>query len=357
MLNFAMGPVQSNEKVRALGAEQVPYFRTAEFSSVMQENECLMKKLAKAQSKARAVFLTASGTGAMEAVVMNVLTEQDKVLIVNGGSFGQRFVDLCRMHRIPFTEIKLAFGQTLTAELLTPYEAAGYTGFLVNLHETSTGVYYNADMISGFCKRNGLFLIVDAISTFLADSFNMDALGVDVMITSSQKVLACPPGISILVLGTSALNRIKNHPVQSMYFDLRNALENGERGQTPFTPAVGILLQINARLKEIDMTGGADGEVRRIAALAADFRYRISKLPVEIASPCLSNAMTPLHPLNVSANHVFQILKEQYDIWVCPNGGELSERIFRVGHIGALTVDDNTVLLDALRDMCNRKLL
>ncbi len=357
MLNFAMGPVQSGEEVRAIGAGQIPYFRTPEFSSVMLENECLMKKLAKAGPDARTVFLTASGTAAMEAAVMNVFTERDKVLVVNGGSFGQRFADLCRIHSIPFAEIKLSFGELLTAEHLALYEDAGYTGFLVNLHETSTGVYYDADLISTFCKRNGLFLVVDAISTFLADPFDMGELGADLMITSSQKVLACPPGISILVLAPSALNRIKSHPVQSMYFDLQNALRNGERGQTPFTPAVGILLQINARLREIDLAGGADSEISRIAALAVDFRRRIADLPVAITSPCLSNAMTPLHPLNVPADRVVQVLKEQYGIWACPNGGELCKEIFRVGHIGALTLDDNMILLDALHDMMSKNLL
>ena len=357
MLNFAMGPVQSGEAVRAVGAEQIPYFRTAEFSAVMLENERLIKKLAKAPQGARAVFLTASGTAAMEAAVMNVFTEQDKVLVVNGGSFGQRFADLCRIHQVPLTEIRLRAGEPLTAEHLAPFENAGYTGFLVNLHETSTGVYYDAGLISDFCKRNGSFLIVDAISTFLADPLDMCALDIGVMITSSQKVLACPPGISVLVLSPAGLDRAGRRRVRSMYFDLQGALQNGERGQTPFTPAVGILLQINARLREIDAAGGAENETARIAALAADFRSRITELPVEVASQSLSNAMTPLHPLRTAADRITQILKDEYGIWVCPNGGELREKIFRVGHIGALTPDDNGTLVRALRDMCGKGML
>lgn len=357
MLNFAMGPVQSGENIRKIGAQQVPYFRTDEFSTVMLENERLLIKLASAGPDARAVFLTASGTAAMEAAVMNLFSARDKVLVVNGGSFGQRFVDLCRIHEIPFTEIKLNAGEPLTAEHLVPYEGVGHTGFLINLHETSTGVYYDPELVSAFCRRNGLFLLVDAISTFLADPLDMRALEVGAMITSSQKVLACPPGISMLVLSPCALGRIERQSVKSMYFDLKAALKNGERGQTPFTPAVSILLQINARLKALDAAGGTEHEVNRIAALASDFRNRITGLPLEIASPRLSNAMTPLHPLHVSADRVFHVLKNEYGIWVCPNGGELREKIFRVGHIGALTVEDNTVLIHALSNMCTRGLL
>lgn len=357
MLNFAMGPVQADEKIRAIGAEQVPYFRTPEFSAMMLENERLVKKLAKAGKNARAVFLTGSGTAAMEAAVMNLFTVRDKLLVVNGGSFGLRFVDLCRIHSIPYTEIKLSAFEALAENHLAPYQGRGYTGLLVNLHETSTGVYYDIDMISDFCKRNGMFLLVDAISSFLADPFDMEALGVDTMITSSQKVLACPPGVSVLVLSTEAVRKIESAQVSSMYFDLKGVLANAERGQTPFTPAVGILRQIHARLLQIDKSGGAEAEILRIRRQAEDFRAKIVGLPLQIASVHMSNAMTPVRPLNIPAYSVFEVLKDRYGIWVCPNGGTLRDDIFRVGHIGALTKEDNNMLLDALKEMSEKGLL
>lgn len=351
MLNFTVGPVQSSKAVRDIGSEQVPYFRTPEFSTVMLENEKLIKKFANADKDYRAVFLTGSGTASMEATVMNVLSEKDKVLVVNGGSFGHRFVELCSIHDIPFTEIKLEVGKALKASMLKPYEHQGYTSFLVNIHETSTGVHYNLDMISDFCKRNNMLLVVDAISSFLADPLDMKQQCVDVMITGSQKALACPPGISAIVLSKRALERVRSNHVKSMYFDLKSALDNGERGQTPFTPAVGILRQINARLREIDAAGGVESEIARIADLAADFRKKIKGMPFEIVSESMSNAETPLHPVNTSAYAIFTTLKDQYEIWICPNGGDLKEKVFRVGHIGALTKDDNTKLVAALKDM------
>lgn len=357
MLNFTVGPVMSSEAVRAIGAEQVPYFRTAEFSATMKENEEFMLKFAKAPEGSRTVFITGSGTASMEATVMNVFTPQDKVLVVNGGSFGHRFVQLCEIHGIPHTEIKLDMGHKLTAQHLAPYEGQGYTGFLVNLDETSTGVLYDIQLISSFCRRNGLFLVVDSISSFLADPFNMQQLGVQVMITGSQKALACPPGISIIVLAPEAVERVNSREVKSMYFNLKDALKNGERGQTPFTPAVGILRQINARLKEIDAAGGVESENRRMAMLAADFRKKIEGMPLDIVSQSLSNAVTPLHPLNAKAYDIFLCLKDEYNIWVCPNGGDMADKVFRVGHLGALSPADNTTLVDALKDMQRRGLL
>lgn len=357
MLNFTVGPVMSDDVVRAVGAEQVPYFRTSEFSSIMLENEKLMKQFAKAGDDARTVFITGSGTASMEATVMNVFDKTDKVLVVNGGSFGHRFVELCQIHDIPYEEIKLEPGKALKTEQLAAYNNKGFTGFLVNVHETSTGVHYDMEMISEFCKRNSLFLVVDAISSFLADDFDMKGLGVQVMITGSQKALACPPGVSIIVLSHEAVERIEKHDVKCMYLDLKSALKNGERGQTPFTPAVGTLRQINARLKEIEAAGGVEAETKKIAELAQDFRKKIQGFPFEIVSESMSNAVTPLHPLHVSAYEIFIRLKNEYGIWICPNGGEMKEKIFRVGHIGALTKEDNTTLVDAFKDLQKRGLL
>ena len=357
MLNFTVGPVMSSDMVRAIGQEQVPYFRTSEFSELVLECERILTEFAGAPEGSRSLFITGSGTASMEATVMNVFSTNDKVLVVNGGSFGHRFVELCELHDIPHVSIDLQLGQPLTAEHLAAYENQGFTGFLVNMHETSTGVLYDMPMISDFCKRNGLFLVVDAISAFLADPFNMAELDAQVMITGSQKALACPPGISIIVLSPKAVERVNNTKSRCMYFDLKDALKNGERGQTPFTPAVQTIRQIHARLKEIKANGGVASEVARMTMLANDFRSKIADLPFEIFSPSMSNAVTSLHPLNASAHQIFLTMKDEYNIWICPNGGDLKDRVFRVGHIGCLTPEDNTTLVNAFKDMQKRGLI
>ena len=353
MINFTVGPVQSSDDVRLLGAEQVPYFRTHDFSKLMLENEVLIKKFAKIDN-GRAVFITGSGSAGMEASVINTLTTNDRVLVVNGGTFGERFVELLSLHKIAFEEIKLEPGKELKYEHLERYEQKGFSAFLINKHETSTGVHYNMNLVSEFCKRNNLFLIVDCVSSFLADPFNMELLGVDVMITGSQKALACPPGIAILVLSDNAVNRVNSTQCCCQYFDLRRALKDGERGQTPWTPAVGILRQINLRLKEIEKKGGVDEEVASVAKLANYFRQKIVTFPFEIFSESLSNAVTALHPLNQSAFEIFLKLEKEYGIWVCPNGGTLRDQVFRVGHIGSLTENDYDMLISAFSDLQNK---
>lgn len=356
-LNFTVGPVMMDENIRHIGAQEIPYFRTNDFSKLMLQNECIMQKLLKATHGTRLITLTGSGTAGMEAAIMNTLSSKDKVLVVNGGGFGARFSKLCQMHHIPYEEILLEMGHGITEKDLMPYDGKGFTAFVVNRHETSTGVLYNMDLISGFCKRNNCFLVVDAISSFIADPLNMKEWGINVVITGSQKAYALPPGISLIALDEVAIKRVNENIVESMYFNFHDYLKNGERGQTPFTPAVGIIIQLNRRLCDLERIG-IENETKRIAGLAEDFRNKVRGLPLSIASDSLSNAVTPLYVREEKdAHQIFEYLEEHYGIWVCPNGGELSKRIFRVGHIGNLTIEDNQKLVKALKDMYRKGIL
>lgn len=356
MLNFTVGPVQMNESVRAMGAEQVPYFRTSEFSSVMLDSERMICGLVNAPEGARAVFLTGSGTASMEAAVMNVLSENDRALVVDGGSFGHRFVQLCDIHGVLHDVIALQPGESLLEEHLRENSRDEHTALIVNMGETSTGVLYDMDLVSKYCKRKNLLLIVDAISTFLADYVDMAAWGADVVIVGSQKGLAVPPGVSAMVFSPDALSRIDASTVKSMYFDLKIALKNGERGQTPFTPAVGILFQIHERLRAVEERG-LEEELKRVAELASDFREKIAALPFDRLAENPSNAVTSLKTRGFSASETFRTLKDEYGIWVCPSGGDLAETVLRVGHLGCLSLEDNDVLIGAFEDMRKRGLL
>lgn len=357
MLNFTVGPVMCSDEVCAVGGEQVPYFRTPEFSALMFENEQLMLRFAKAPAGSRAAFMTNSSTGSMEAVVMNCFDGADRLLVIDGGSFGHRFAELCEIHGVPYEALRLKRGEKLVRQRLYEYDGGGFTGLLVNIDETSTGVLYDSEMLGEFCRKNSLFYVCDCVSSFLADPFDMARCGADVMITGSQKVLACPPGVSVILLAPRAVERVNGRKVRSMYFNLADVLKNMERGQTPFTPAVGILRQMNARLKEIENAGGADAEIARVAAQAEDFRRKIRELPFSFVSESPANGVTPVHPLTADAYRIFEILKDEYGIWICPNGGDMKHEVFRVGHIGHLSHEDNTTLILALKDMQRRGLL
>lgn len=357
MLNFTVGPVMMRQDIMDIGAEPVPYFRTPEFSSIMLENESIIKEICGASEKDRVVVLTGSGTAAMDAAIVNCAVENDKFLIVNGGSFGARFCEICSVYGVAYESIDLAFGQCLTLADLEPFENAGFTGFLVNLDETSSGVLYDIDLISSFCQRNNLFLVVDAISAFLADEIAMENSSIDVLITGSQKALALPPGLSILVLSETAQGRIHNNQRPCYYLDLKNALSNAERGQTPFTPAVGIVLQLNLRLKQVKHDG-INQTIQNTRKLAMSFRSKIEQYGFKRVTDSSSNAVTALYvPQGTSAKEIFTVLKDEYEIWVTPSGGMYADSVLRVSHIGEITEENMETLYNALDSLKERGII
>lgn len=358
MINFTVGPVQSDSETLEIGRNQVPYFRTPEFSSIMKENESLLCEFFDSPDNSRAVFMTGSGTASMEACVMNLFSARDKVLVVNGGSFGHRFVELCQIHEIPFEEIKLEYGQPLTKENLYQYDGKGFSGMLLQLCETSSGVKYDIEMVGEFCRKNDIFLTVDAISGFLADDFSMKRMNVNAAITGSQKALSLPPALSFIILDPKAVERCVSNKVRSLYFNLCDYLKNGERGQTPFTPAVQTLIQLNEKLSRLKKNGGAAAENAKMKARAAYFRKQIQDLPFDmfVSGENASNCVTTLTPRNhlVSAYRIFELLKDEYGIWICPNGGDLKDKVFRVGHIGNITDKEIDGLISAFKDLQKR---
>lgn len=357
MLNFAVGPVMMDNDILSIGSEQIPYFRTTEFSALVKENEEMLIKCVNAPIDSRVIFLTGSGTAAMESTVMNLFTQKDTVLVVNGGSFGDRFKKICDIHGIKSDEIKLNFFEPLKEKDLIPFENKGYTALLINAHETSTGVLYDMSLVKDFCQRNNLLLVVDAISSFLADYYDMSDYGANATILSSQKALALPPGMAYVVVDLKGQKRILNNNVQSVYFNFKEYLEDGKRGQTPYTPAVGNLIQLNKRLKTIQ-DNGVNYEINNVTSLAKDFRRKILQLPFEIPSDSISNAVTPIRPKGkMTANEIVTYLKDNHDIFLLPSSGDLADTLFRVGHIGALNCDDNDKLISILAQMNEEEIL
>jgi aspartate aminotransferase-like enzyme len=295
-LLFAVGPVEMFDDIREIGAAHLPYFRTEEFSEINNRIATNMKKCMFTEDDSKVALLTTSGTGAMEAAVINVFDKNDRILIIKGGDFGKRFVQICECHGLNYTVLELEQGHTLTYNQLTPYRDMGITGILVNIHETSTGVLYDGSMLGKFSREIGALLVVDAISSFLADEYKMDEWGIDISIISSQKALALPPGMSVIVANQRAEKRISVNSGKCIYLNLKDYFVNMERGQTPFTTAVGITLQMDQRLQNIVRTG-VQNELDRVKALAVDFREKISEFNFTIPSERLSNAVTPLQPL------------------------------------------------------------
>ena len=144
-------------------------------------------------------------------------------------------------------------------------------------------------------------------------------------------------------------------------FNYADYLKNGERGQTPFTPAVGTLLQLNEKLRRMENCGGIT-EVNRLSKeRAVYFREKIKNLPLRVITDksCTSNCVTALSPTKqgVNAHKIFEIIKNEYGIWVCPNAGDMAEKVFRVGHIGSIKREEIDRLIEVFEDLVKRHLL
>ena len=344
---FTPGPVKMSEEILQLGAKQTPYFRNSKFSEVSIACENGLLEMVNAPAGSKVFFLTASGTAGMEAAVMNLLNKNDNALVINGGGFGQRFVDICATHEIPHTDFKVKNTDLSDIESLAPDET--YSSLIVNAHETSIGQLYNLDAMGEYALKNDMFFIVDAISMLVTDPLDMQHSNIDVVIASSQKGLALPPGLTMVILNPKALNQFK--PVNSLYFNFKDYLSNGERGQQPYTPAVTIMLQLEARLNQIKERGGVSQSIANAKEVAEYFRASIKALPLKEYNDYMPNAMTALSPTDgKSAMDIVNDLENNYKVMVCPNGGAERDIVFRVSHMGEVTKEYTDILINALHD-------
>ena len=346
---FLAGPVQMYESTLSMSRVEHPYFRSSDFSVLMKNNEYRLKKVLGDNSSSHLLFLTMSGTGAMEATVFNCLSKNDKCLVVNGGTFGKRFCQILDNQSIPFDSIDLKWNECLSQDHLKKYTYKGYTAFLVNIHETSSGKLYDLDLISSFCKENNLFLIVDAISSFLADEFNMSKFGVDVAIISSQKGLCCHAGLSVVALSermNERLLEIKNK--LPIYYDFISYIKNMDRRQTPFTPASSIVYEIDDMLSKIESVGGIQRWLKTIKERATFFRKQAKEHGFVVPDYSKSTMLTPIYFDKANAQIVVNELREKYDIYITPCGGELADRLVRVGHLGDLSLADYSDLCEKM---------
>ena len=347
---FALGPVEMFPHTFEISKQQIPYFRTPEFSATMLDSEKRLKRVFNAPENDKVIFLTASGTAAMEASVFNCFTKEDKLLIINGGIFGRRFVEICKAFSYEYESIDLSFGEVLSENHLEKYEGKGFTALLVNIHETSTGQLYNTKMLSDFCKRNKMYFVVDAISSVFADEYDITKYGIDVTILSSQKGLAIGPGMSFVLLSEAIWeNKVSKNTPPSLYFDFKDYVENQKRGQTPYTPAVRVALELNDMLKHIEAEG-IDHRLEHVDTVVKDFRNKLQNVEgVHFPEYPLSNASTPILFDRLNADKVYEVMKNKYEVVLTPCGGDLKHVMVRMGHIGNHTIEENDLVIDVLK--------
>ena len=345
---FTPGPVMMYPNVIAASAVQTPYFRNIWFSDLLKRLETSLLELVSAPSGSRAVFLTGSGTAAMEAAVVNFVPAGSRPAVIDGGAFGHRFIEILQRHghkvqeaivdRDPLTDLK--------ALSRLAYET---TALFVTGHETSLGHCYDLAATANFCRSTGALHIVDAISLFATDPVDMTANDIDVAILSSNKGLALAPGISMLIMSPRALERrVPNPP--TYYLDAGPMLADGARGQTVFTPAISTLMQMSERFSML-RGAGLERSIAHAADLAQYFRSSMSGMPLTDYTTSRPNAMTTLELTSsaVSARELVARLADEFGLVVAPpTRSRTGVTFLRIGHMGNLIRSDVDLLVAAL---------
>ena len=344
---FTVGPVQMYPETLRIEGTQQPYFRTPEFSKVMKDIEGWFLDSVHAPKGSEFIALTSSGTGAMDATVSNLLSLDDKVLVINGGSFGARFSHICDHYKIPHEDYVISFLHAFKKEEFEQYSGKGFTALLVNACDTSTGQLYDLYYLGDFCDRNNMLFIVDAVSAYLADPIDMEKCHIDAVLTASQKALALAPGVALVAISSRVVERLGKGP-RSYYFDYQDYINNQRRGQPPFTSAVGTMLALHQRLETITAKGiiAVNNEH---AQRARHFRELIKDLPLNLPDIPLSNSCTPILFPEENASDVYEAMKKKYEIILTPSGGGWKDKQLRVGHLGNLMLDDYDDLVQKLR--------
>ena len=344
-MNSYVFPGNIDPRIAAIGAEPFIYMRTDAFSQINKESERMLLDLIHCPG-GRTIIYTGSGTGAMSAVVENYVSTKKKAFVIDGGSFGHRWFQLCEYYGIPVFDFKVPFAKDIDYALLEQTVATKKPDvFLCQHHETSSGQLFDLEKISAICHRYGVSLVVDVISTFLAEPLDMGALDIDICITSTQKGLNIPPGLSILFFSPKLDGYVFNH--KGYYWDFDDNFANLKRGQTPFSPATILFLQLHARLKQLMEEGGENKNIADVRHRALHFRALCQQYGWAVPAETPSYAITGFQTEDTAERIIFKGLIDKYDTYIMPGG---VPGFYRVSHMGLQSNEDLDRLAAAIHE-------
>jgi aspartate aminotransferase-like enzyme len=348
------GPTPIPNEVALAMSETMIHHRTPQFNQVFDQAREGLKKLF--GTKNDVLMLASSGTGAMEASVANLFSPGDKVLVINGGKFGERWLNIANAYGLNPINLQVEWGQAVKlADVEKRLKAnPDIQGVMIQASETSTTVLHPVKEIAKLTKNGPLFL-VDGVTAVGVVPVPVDEWGIDVLVTGSQKALMLPPGLGFIALSDRAWEKTKKAKLPRFYFDLNLERKNQQKGSGAFTPAVSLIFGVRASLRMLEREG-LDNVYARHARLCRATRAAAVALGLKLLAPdSPSPAATGIFlPNGIDADQVLDFLRDKMNITLAEGQDQLKGKVIRIAHIGYMGAFDVITAIAAL-EMALRK--
>ena len=347
---FTPGPVEIPIRILRALSQVPPHHRTDVFRATLKRVTESLRELHGTQGEV--FMLGASGTGAMEAAVVNLLAPGDRALAVVGGKFGERWQSLLKAYGVAHDVVSVEWGAAVDpAEVERRLERdPALTTVFATHSETSTGAIHDVAALARITRARGRRLVVDAITSLGVHPLSQDAWGVDVVVCGSQKGLMIPPGLATVSLAPWAAGAIDGAGLPRFYFDLRKARKSAPLGETAFTPPVSLVLALEEALAMIREEGLEQVHARH-HRLALATRAGAKALGFKPFSSSPANSVTSLVPPDgLDASAIVKRLRDVHAMVVAGGQDQLKGKIFRIGHMGRYDLSDIYAVLGALEE-------
>ena len=335
------GPTPLPPEVCQAMAQPIIHHRTPQFQAILKEATEGLKYVF--CTKCDVFILASSGTGAMEAAVVNLLSMQDTALTVQGGKFGERWTQICKSYGINTEIIDVAWGQAVNPKDIEKKlkENPKIKAVFATLCETSTGVVCDIEAIGRVVKNSDAVLVVDAISGLGAIPLLTDDWSVDMVVCGSQKGLMLPPGLAFISVSAKAWSKVKEAKSPRYYFDLIAAKSALDKTDTPFTPAITLVIALNEALKMMKQDG-LENIFTRHKKMADATRSAMQALGLELFAPTAgSDVVTAVKvPQGIDGEKLVKTMRDIYGVTIAGGQAELKGKVFRIAHMGYIEESD-----------------
>ena len=342
---FTPGPTTVPPECLLAMAQPIIHHRTSEYREIFTEVRENLKYVFRTENEV--LTFTSSGTGAMEATIANFLSRGDRVLVVKGGKFGERFAEIAAAYGVEVTAIDVEWGRAVNPEMIKSHLGNDIKAVYTTLCETSTGVKNDIQRIAEVVSASPAVLVVDAISGLGAMELETDRWSVDVVVSGSQKGLMIPPGLSFVSVGKKAWKLVEKSDLPKYYFDLRKAKKAQEQSDSAFTPAISLIIALRESLRMLKEEG-IENVISRHGRLAEATREAMKSLGLELFAGVPADAVTAVKvPAGMDGSAFVKHLRGK-GVSIAGGQAQLKGKIFRLAHLGYMDTFDILQMISAV---------